>query len=324
MRLASLLFASLLALGRGFGPRPRTHAHAHIRLPALGSPAELEAFVQGLLLRSPFVESRVCVSDDMRYSSDLLAVVGAQSYGALAAAWHTQTLPALARSRCSVLRVRALSESRALVSWNVSFVPESAASLVALLERAPGVRVSFFDTLSKIGVRSSFSWTALFRTLWRLASTGTVALPHAVILGSSDMTFALSDEADPSSLVLVKQRDSLSLVKSFDEGKLLNRKITYDLLEFLDASRPPFVEFGAWNSLMSARVDTGKIPGMGQFDIDGLEGSQQENVEAVSANVLRLALPALLAIALFSTFLVDNVFNADGVNGFDCENNFCR
>ena len=220
--------------------------------------------------------------------------------------WYETLLPSLADARFSVLRVAPLSESRVEVAWNLSFVAENTAGLVSSLGSLPGVRLRYFDILDKERLRSVFSWGALGRTIGRLLLTGELALPQAVILGTSEMTFALRTNAsDETPFVLVGQKDSLKLVRSLDRGYLKNRKLTFDLLEFVDASRPPFVSFEDWNDIIVRRLNTRSVPGMGQFDVDGIEGTQSETVERVVANLLRIAVPIGLALLLFSKYVLD-------------------
>ena len=265
-----------------------------------------EVVSSGLVSGCPFVESRIFVADDVQYSSDLFSCSGAERYVDLQRQWYETLLPSLADARFSVLRVAPLSESRVEVAWNLSFVAENTAGLVSSLGSLPGVRLRYFDILDKERLRSVFSWGALGRTIGRLLLTGELALPQAVILGTSEMTFALRTNAsDETPFVLVGQKDSLKLVRSLDRGYLKNRKLTFDLLEFVDASRPPFVSFEDWNDIIVRRLNTRSVPGMGQFDVDGIEGTQSETVERVVANLLRIAVPIGLALLLFSKYVLD-------------------
>ena len=159
--------------------------------------------------------------------------------------------------------------------------------------------------------RASFSWAALGKTLLRLLDTGELVLPHAVILGSSEMTFKMHDFND--SIILTSQKDKLNLIKSLDAGYLKNRKLTLDLLEFCDKIRPSSCyEFDEWNDVIFNRIDTRKVPGMGQFDIDGLEGTNQENIKTVSNTFLKISLPLALITVLFSCYLWNQIlFSSD-------------
>ena len=67
----------------------------------------------------------------------------------------------------------------------------------------------------------------------------------------------------------------ISVPYSTVRGSLKNRKLATDLLEFLDARRPVSVGISQWNNLVVTRVNTRSVPGMVQFDVDGLEGERQ-------------------------------------------------
>ena len=72
--------------------------------------------------------------------------------------------------------------------------------------------------------------------------------------------------------ILQSSKEKINLVRSVDSGVLKNRKLATDLLQFLDARKPNTVSLDDWNDLLISRINTKSIPGMGQFDIDGLEG----------------------------------------------------
>ena len=260
----------------------------------------------GLIAGCPFIESRIFVDDNVRYSCDLFSCQGADKYVELQRQWYERLVPSLSNARFSVLRVSPLDETRVVMGWNISFVSESTAGLVSSLGQIPGVRVRFFDILDKERLRSAFSWRSLGRTFGRLLLTGELLLPQAVIVGTSELTFSRRfNQSDLTPFALVDQRDSLSLVRSLDRGILKNRKLTMDLLEFIDASRPTFKTLEEWDDVMVRRLDTRSVPGMGQFDVDGIEGTQEETVERVVANLLKLAIPIALILLLFSNYVLD-------------------
>ena len=297
--LGFLLLSSPLPLTRQLSSAPPRYATPRPDVAA-------EIVSTGLVAGSPFIASRIFVDDGVRYSCDLFSCQGADKYVELQRRWYESTVPSLANARFSVLRVSPLDATRVVVGWNLSFVSESTAGLVSSLGQIPGVRVRFFDILDKERVRSAFSWRSLGRTFGRLLVTGELLLPQAVIVGTSELTFSLhSNQSDVAPFALVEQRDKLNLVRSLDQGVLKNRKLTLDLIEFIDASRPPFFSFEEWEDIMVRRLDTRSVPGMGQFDVDGIEGSEEETVGRVVANVLRLALPIALALLLFSNYVLD-------------------
>lgn len=64
----------------------------------------------------------------------------------------------------------------------------------------------------------------------------------------------------------------------FEAGCVLNRRVARDMLAYLDVHRPPGVSFETWQTTVAERLAVHRVPGMGQFDIDGLEPSQQASL----------------------------------------------
>jgi hypothetical protein len=50
-----------------------------------------------------------------------------------------------------------------------------------------------------------------------------------------------------------------------------NRRICRDLLEYLDCRKPPNTSLEAWDNQITDCVRWAEVPGMGMFDVDGLE-----------------------------------------------------
>ena len=270
---------------------------------------EMKERPKGLILHvsdemsiTPFFRNQI--SDTVKYKNDLYSSIGVANYKAVQSEFLTSTLPGLANAKFSVNRISQLEANCVLVHWNVTFVSESTEAIALFFQTIPGVRLRFFDLLHKLSFRSSFSWLSLFKTFQRLIETGELILPHAVILGSSELRFSSTNE---EAVYLVSQVDSLSLIRQYDQGILKNRKIFLDLLEFVDRSRPPFIDLDSWDDIVRARIIASTIPGIGQFDIDGLEGSQDENIKNVSNTFLKLAIPLILASFLFSTLILNGL-----------------
>ena len=84
-------------------------------------------------------------------------------------------------------------------------------------------------------------------------------------MGYSEFSFIY----DNDKIILIKLKESLSLVKSINSGNLKNRRLVSDILEFLDSSRPSFINIYSWNNLLIDKIKYKSVPGMKQFDIDG-------------------------------------------------------
>ncbi|KAJ1422215.1 hypothetical protein B484DRAFT_452455 [Ochromonadaceae sp. CCMP2298] len=290
---------------------------------------------------------RLQISPGVSLRSDLLDLRGAAQYAQIADSWEPG-LAGLPQGRCELLSVRALGEEVVQAQWRVCFVPDPVLPLFYLGSAVPFWRITFYDLLDREKQRSAFNWLAFARFWGNLLRTGEMRLPHAVVLGTSEMrfrrevgevgeegqegrvgetgktgqamevgvagqvwaeagketavavpetstdTFAAPARAQPGSggglgglagagagagagppLVttysLVSQRDSLKLVSSINSGVLQNRKLATDVLQYLDASKPPFLSQDDWNDLIIRYVKYSSVPGMKLFDIEGLE-----------------------------------------------------
>jgi len=267
----------------------------------------------------PLPASCVDVADDVTFScDDLIAVSGRTSYDAMAQQFPSLVLPELAESTFGVTQVTTVQPNVVSATWNVTFTSDALTTLVWWC-RALGVKVEFFNLLDKERMRSMFSWQAFRTFLERILYTGVARLPHAVIVGKTDFVFDEIDDtvtASPATDGATRKRyrlrsstERLNLIRCVDQEVLKNRKLATDLLEFLDARRPPAIGLNDWNDLLTRRVNTRSVGGMGQFDIDGLEGEQQAELLGVANRVLGWSTALVLALGLaFSTSAMNKVF----------------
>mmetsp|Transcript_12074 Transcript_12074/g.18069 ORF Transcript_12074/g.18069 Transcript_12074/m.18069 type:complete len:223 (-) Transcript_12074:53-721(-) len=109
--------------------------------------------------------------------------------------------------------------------------------------------------------------------------------------------------------VLIEHKERLPLVAMMANGLLQNRRMARDLVEFLDADKPNTLDVNEWNDVIVRNLNLKSVPGMGQFDIDGLESSQQEGLLRFSSQVLGAATAIVLILAACSfTVVMDKVF----------------
>lgn len=246
-------------------------------------------------ISSPFIyrpdllrdSDTVSISSEITFTNDLIKGRGNPEYKAMAIAWENACLVELPEATSNINRVAMVGQNFVNVDWNVTFVPDSLGSLVWFCRRLPGVQITFFNVLSKEQIASKFSWIALRSFFERILYTGVALLPHAVIVGRTELTFKELDESDRflddlsdkdleknsparKRWLLVSSKEKINLVRSIDSGILKNRKLAIDLLQFLDARKPLTVGLQEWNDVLVGRISTKGIPGMGQFDIDGL------------------------------------------------------
>ena len=248
---------------------------------------------------SPYIESSDYIDSKMSYDSELYKCLGVENYIAIGEN-HRAMKKSLSKYSYKLIRFSKLNDDKFISYWNVSYLPESTVSLVQIFSSFSNIPITYFDLLDKEGYVSTFSWRVFFNTLIKVIQTGNLYLPHAVILGSSEYHFKKLQNDQIVSYQLYYQKDKLNLINSLDKGTLRNRKLTYDLLEYIDASKPSFYDLDEWNNLITKRIDIRNVPGMGQFDIDGLaELSTERNFNSI------LVPSAILLIITFvlSTFI---------------------
>jgi hypothetical protein len=124
------------------------------------------------------------------------------------------------------------------------------------------MRVTWYDLLDRVDKPSAFSWRAAAALLARAAATRVLPLPQARIRGAATLTF--------SEGALVRHAERLELTPVFASGRGRNRRVAQDLLAFLDGRRPPGTTPPDWDVNLRSRLALRGIPGLGQFEIDGL------------------------------------------------------
>jgi hypothetical protein len=132
----------------------------------------------------------------------------------------------------------------------------------------PGMQVTFYDLLDRVDKPSSFSWRAALTLLARAAATRLLPLPQSCIRGTATLTF----DRDGA---LVRHAERLELTPVFAAGRGRNRRVARDLLAFLDGRRPPGTTPVDWDTTLRARLSLSQVPGMGQFDVDGLSADDR-------------------------------------------------
>ena len=72
-------------------------------------------------------------------------------------------------------------------------------------------------------------------------------------------------------MTLAAHDETIDLIRRVNDGSVRNRRICRDLLEFLDVRKPPATSLEAWDDRITDCVAWSEVPGMGMFDVDGLE-----------------------------------------------------
>jgi hypothetical protein len=193
--------------------------------------------------------------------------------------------------RFSVDRCALLSATTVSVNWTARWLPPTVLPLVRLCRRL-GLRVSLTDLRPLAGKRSSFSWASLLGKLAGAARTGSIELPEATVSGRSVLTY---DDARR----VVALEESLDLGPELRAGRVLNRRCARDVADFCAQwRRPPTASAREWDDELREALALRDVPGMGAFDVDGLEAEQLSQRLEASALLMGLAAVGTIAFGI--------------------------
>ena len=128
-------------------------------------------------------------------------------------------------------------------------------------------------------------------------------VPYAKIKGTTRLRFqraAEDDAEEPStpSFSLLSTEETIELVGFINAERVQNKRLARDVLAFLDTRKPPNVSLEAWDERVDTSLKWRLVPGMGRFDVDGLEDAQDRNeVFADAMVVLAFGTVVLLTFA---------------------------
>ena len=205
----------------------------------------------------------------------------AVDYARLCARWPKVEDDELYRCVRRVNRCERLAANELVVRWETTFVPAKLRWLHDIGEAWPGVDVELYDILDKMGELSRFRWRSLVLLFWNTARTGTMRLPAAKIESTSRLRFVEErgaeggaeggGDANGATLTLAAHDETIDLIGRVNDGAVKNRRVCRDLLEFLNTRKPPATSLEAWDDRITDCVRWPEVPGMGMFDVDGLE-----------------------------------------------------
>jgi len=226
------------------------------------------------------------LSEDVAFESDLYSVTGRGPYLESAMLWKQLQEEELQELEFEVLRVSEVGYGKALVQWQLSWVPPGLSKIVEWGRSWPGMKIEKFDILDKYDQISRFSWIGLFQLFRRAIFSKVLRVPIARIIGTTTYTFDIpegdsSDSTEQTSagkIVLRRQKESLSLIPLFISERVQNRRITRDTILFLDTRRPPRKPTQLWDELIWDTLRASSVPGMKQLDIDGLSSEDSAQV----------------------------------------------
>ena len=275
----------------------------------ISSSGPLLQSVTRLVSQSPylptFLEESPAVDKDVELQTDFCKAVG-DSYYKDADADFKRGLDNLGANytveRCSSVK------NGIAVNWKVEFLPYSVETLAFFGRITPGITVVLYDILDREKfVATGFSWEKLQKFLNRILSKGEMLLPKAVIKGQSELVFMEDEEG---SYMLTKCVEKLALVRSVDGGFLKNRIIAAHLVEYADAMKPSSIAFDDWDDITTIRLQIQKVPGMRQFDIDGLDPERQQELVKTSNNILGFSFGVVSLFSLvFALQVLDKLNN---------------
>lgn len=269
---------------------------ATVRAPALAPPrrarvhrrASLAAAADDALARceragTPLALRLDDLADDCSYLGDVHACSGALAYDALTTRWRERSfrdLRELTHAQASCARV---GPNEYVTRWNAEFVPAKLGWLYDLALRWPFGELTIVkaDILHKAGEVSRFTYRAVFALFARALRERTMTIPVARIEIVSALTF---DENGK----LKRHVENLTLVGEINAGRVRNKRVCRDVLEYLDCRKPPGVSLETWDEIVEREVDIYSVPGMRQLDVDGMEeefadGGRVEDATAVLA-----------------------------------------
>ena len=262
--------------------------------------------------KSPFADAELLPAEEnIVFSNEVYEGCGSELYREVQESYLSSTLPALMDSAYTLTSVNQFSANRLQVSWNVTFVPDSALSVYFMGVILPGVKVVYFDLLARERFKSELSWAAMSKFVQAIVQEGECRVPHAVIMGTTDVEIEEVEAAHDhegeqvqSSFRLKNQRERLNLVRSYDAGYLKNRKLVTDVIQYMDECRPPHLDVSSHSDLVDCRIDTRKVPGMGQFDLESEGYSSKANAAIELSNKV---FPVLFAGLFLSSLYFGSV-----------------
>jgi len=244
----------------------------------------------------------------------LWSCVGERAYSTVARRWRSTARSELWECEQRVMRCSRTGPDEAVVRWETEYIPAKLRWLWDLGQAWPGVEVTTYDILDRMGELSRFSWKGLFTLFFRAAVKGEMRLPAALIQSTSRLRFsrdsggsagvagqeetALSTDAG-GGLLLVSHEETVDLIACVNTDRVKNRRVARDLLEYLDTRKPPDTSLEAWDNAVEDAVRYSAVPGMGMFDVDGLEDAEDRaGVYADAAAVLAFGVVIVLTFGV--------------------------
>lgn len=259
-------------------PRPRRQAATHCSASAQDAAApitdsllaRLQAFGEEARPAGALLDEVLrCTAPECKFSSELWTSPDAATLHASARSWR-QRAQEVAPDYAEALRgVDQLERGQISVKWRARWFPRQLQWLDRLGKAVPGWRVEYHDLLSRYDVRSQFKWRSLFRLFAHAARTGVLRLPESAIEGRWLLRL------DRDSQLVQSISESVWLIPRFQALQVKNRRVARDMLQWLEIRQPADMPYGEWDRAFMASLRIDDVPGMGQFDVDGLDDAER-------------------------------------------------
>ena len=272
----------------------------------------LLASVESLLgqNRAPFllnIDESINIDNNVIFQNDFVQYKGSDCYSSAGTDFR-KSLDQLNDAQYKVDKISSVSNG-ILVNWSVDFLPDVVAALSFVGNMTPGIKVVFYDILDRERfVATGFTWENFKKFIEIIVTKGEMLLPKAKICAQTQLEFV---ESETDALyTLKKSTEKINLVRSVDAGLLKNRVIAGHLVEFAAAMKPNSIAFNDWDDITVTRLQIQKVPGMRQFDIDGLEPERQQSLIETSKNILGYAFGVVSLFGLvFALQVLDKINN---------------
>lgn len=229
-------------------------------------------------------------SPPLKYSSDLWSCSDIRRLQASSRSWRSRSQEVAIDYTERVLSISQLSNDKVSVKWRARWIPKRLKWLDDF-GRTWHMSVQYYDVLKRYGERTEFRWRALFNLLASAIKTGVLRIPESAIEG--ELLLTLSEDGMVTSV-----SESIWLVPLFQSFRVKNRRIARDMLVWQEIRQPADTTYKDWDELFMSRLHIDDVPGMGQFDIDGLSASGRDDTYANVLLVMGFATVVLISFGV--------------------------
>eukprot|EP00238_Polyblepharides_amylifera_P002131 CAMPEP_0196589432 /NCGR_PEP_ID=MMETSP1081-20130531/63521_1 /TAXON_ID=36882 /ORGANISM="Pyramimonas amylifera, Strain CCMP720" /LENGTH=342 /DNA_ID=CAMNT_0041912229 /DNA_START=161 /DNA_END=1189 /DNA_ORIENTATION=- len=264
------------------------------------------ALTTGEHVASPIVDNVDMVAEKIVLETDLSSSSGRDLYLQAAHRWTGDQKRDLPECTLAVKRVSQIGPGEVVVRWNTTWLSPGIQKLAGIARSWPGgLHIEYYDLLDKVDKVSQTSFLGVIKLFFRAATERKMRIPVARIWGTSKFEFITQNcspkaqntirELEPIESVedaeltnlepkffLIRQTDSLDLYPLFQKEGVKNRQVTKDFVLFLDTRRPPEIKTGEWDNRIWDNLNLREVPGMGQFDVDGVDTSSRSFEDAAA------------------------------------------